>query len=162
MQSMHASSGEAARHSPSLQPSLRALRRSPAALGVGFARPAQGALGCDSAQARGASQSGRARTGQGRTGLMMCVIGPRFSQLMPTTDRASRVDEMLATLVACDAGHMTPAGIEAAVGVPRLSNASGFAVAKRMGLIAPLASSVLLYQVSPLGETVLRFLDAEA
>lgn len=46
--------------------------------------------------------------------------------------------------------------------IPGLSNASGFAVAKRMGLIAPLASSVLLYQVSPLGETVLRFLDAEA
>ena len=93
---------------------------------------------------------------------MMCVIGPRFSQLMPTKHRLQRTQEMLAALVACDAGHMTPAGIEAAVGVPRLSNSSGFAVAKRMGLIAPVAHGVPLYKASPLGETVLRFLEAEA
>lgn len=93
---------------------------------------------------------------------MLHAIGRRFTLLMPTRDRHARTQEMLAALVACESGHMSPQTIHAAVGVRRLRNGSGFALAKRMGLVAPVAANVPLYKVSPLGETVLRFLDAEA
>lgn len=153
---------EAGQKSPDLQHGLRALRGAPAAERLGFAGAAQGALGCNSPQAGRAGKVGRPRAGESRASLMFCVIGPRFADVMPRRDRPVRIEEMLAALVACDEGLMTPAGIDGAVGVRRTGSASGFAVAKRLGLIAPLASGVPLYKVSPLGETVLRFLDAEA
>jgi hypothetical protein len=161
MQALHASSGQAARHTPGLQPSLPELRSAPAAQRLGAASAAQGAMGCDSAQAGRARKSGYFRVSQGRSALMAYVIGSRFSRLLPEKDRALRTDEMLAALVACDAGYTSPASIDAAVGVPRMSSASGLAVAKRMGLVAPIAADVPLYKPTPLGETVLRFLDAE-
>jgi hypothetical protein len=118
-------------------------------------------MGCDSAQARRARQIGRPRAGENRSTLMMYCIGRHYSQCMPTANRPQRTNEMLAALVACHAGYMAPADIDTAVGVPKRSDCSGLAVAKRMGLVAPIAADVPLYKPTPLGETVLRFLDAE-
>ena len=61
----------------------------------------------------------------------------------------------------CDAGYSSRDAIDVAVGVSRMSSASGLAVAKRMGLVAPIAADVPLYKPTPLGEAVLRLLDAE-
>lgn len=92
---------------------------------------------------------------------MMYCIGRHYSQLMPTANRPQRTSEMLAALVACQAGYMAPADIDAAVGVPKRPDCSGLALAKRMRLLAPITPNVPLYKPTELGETVLRFLDAE-
>lgn len=92
---------------------------------------------------------------------MIYAIGRRFIELMPATNRVQRTELMLAALVACASGLMVKKDIDTAVGTSKQSNAGGFVLAKRMGLIAPLNEASILYEPSALGEAVLRLLDAE-